>query len=186
MQFFYKAGCHYSWKLLECNLTPGKMKNSLKTPGKRSWIEVEVVRWLILAHSKQWKIFKKQNSVMKSEISELTEKKRGVESCIKSLDLHKKNLTVLLKKSLVFCFCKIYSLVVNTRKVCLGLQKFFFGGEVFTCFPETIYTLPSTLPYSSVWIFEKTVLIVDDFASRLAVTYSKVFWAYHYLQSKWS
>ena len=36
-----------------------------------------------------------------------------------------------------FCFCEIYSLVLNTKTICLGPQKFFFGGKVSTCFPKT-------------------------------------------------
>ena len=56
-----------------------------------------------------------------------------------------KNIKRNMNKSLVFCFCEIYSVVLSTKKMCLGLQKFFFGGEVLTCFPKIIYTLPSTL-----------------------------------------
>ena len=40
MYTIYLQGGHYSWKLLECNLTPGetpgKAKNFWKTPGERS------------------------------------------------------------------------------------------------------------------------------------------------------
>ena len=114
-----------------------------------------------------------------NEIAEVTEMKRGVECCIKSLEpdiesysiaaeeksdvsllakansflpycvrkkkeliselgcaLEKlndelKNILRNMKKSLVFCFCEIYSMVFNTKKTCLGLQKFFFGGRGF-------------------------------------------------------
>ena len=43
----------------------------------------------------------------------------------------RKNIQRNMKKSLVFCFSEIYSFVLNIKKMCLGLQKVFFGGRGF-------------------------------------------------------